>query len=292
MSKFKFEREKTKSINQYVLIRYVKLFAGFWYIYIVARVSTIFFDGRSPAVIYGSGKQGILHTIIDAFGLARYFETPTLCSTWWYMSLAIILIVLIPILRMIYQKVGGAVLIISVIMLPSVLGMKGSANINIYAYLLSCALGIAASESLWFEKLEKVIVKKQMLWTFNIMCTVVFFAALYFRITVGVKTVFAVNALCALMIVFLSRFCFVKIPGLNYILEKIGKHSMNLFLMHTFFYSYYFDTFIYSFKYPVLIVTVLLIVTMLASIALELVKKLIHYDEGVNYICRKLECMS
>lgn len=84
-----------------------------------------------------------------------------------------------------------------------------------------------------------------------------------------------------------------EIPGLNAVLKLIGHHSTNIFLFHTFIRCYFWESFTYSFKYPWLITLVLLAISILFSIAFELIKKLTRYNKLppliTNKICNKLD---
>ena len=79
-----------------------------------------------------------------------------------------------------------------------------------------------------------------------------------------------------------------RIPILSKIMEFIGKHSMNMFLIHTFIYYFWFREFVYSFRWPVLIVLVLLIITLFISVILELLKKALSYNKLVDMVCNKV----
>ena len=59
-------------------------------------------------------------------------------------------------------------------------------------------------------------------------------------------------------IILFVYFAISRIPGVSLFLEDIGKKSGLIFMFHSFIYSLYFATFIYSFKYPPLIYLVLL----------------------------------
>lgn len=57
----------------------------------------------------------------------------------------------------------------------------------------------------------------------------------------------------------------VRPVWLDNTLMHLGSHSMNMWLIHTFFCYYLFHDWIYSFKYPLLIYTVLFVLTYLSS---------------------------
>ena len=69
----------------------------------------------------------------------------------------------------------------------------------------------------------------------------------------------------------------IKITNISQSLEFIGKHSMNIFLFHTFIYWYYFKEFIFWSRNPIIIYLTLLIVCLLVSMALEIVKQKIGF---------------
>ena len=71
------------------------------------------------------------------------------------------------------------------------------------------------------------------------------------------------------------------------ILGFTGAYSMNMFLMHTFVRGYYFKAFSYSFKYPIIILAVLVIDTLLFSVCLEWMKNVSGYNKAVSIICSR-----
>lgn len=59
-------------------------------------------------------------------------------------------------------------------------------------------------------------------------------------------------------------------------LSHLGKHSMNMWLIHSFFCYYLFHDWIYSFKYPLLIFIVLIVVSYLSSIVVNYIYDLVY----------------
>lgn len=67
-------------------------------------------------------------------------------------------------------------------------------------------------------------------------------------------------------LIFIFLFLEIDLPKpLNSIFNFLSPHSTNLWLTHMFFYTIYFSVFIYSFKYPILIFLVLLLVCLASS---------------------------
>ncbi len=56
------------------------------------------------------------------------------------------------------------------------------------------------------------------------------------------------------------------------VMQYVGKHSMNMYLTHTFIFGYFFHDFIYGFKFPILIFLALFTTSLLLSICIEFAK--------------------
>ena len=83
--------------------RIVKLLVPFMYIYIIAAIVAIVTG--LWAETYGTVWQSMIYyCLLDFCGLANLFGTPTLNGTWWYMSLAILLPIIITLFIKIYEK--------------------------------------------------------------------------------------------------------------------------------------------------------------------------------------------
>ena len=77
-------------------------------------------------------------------------------------------------------------------------------------------------------------------------------------------------------------FCFIvlsDIPILRNILEFIGKHSANIYFVHTFLYYYWFSYSIYNTGNLFVVYMITLIGALTISIILELCKKIVRYNK-------------
>ena len=77
--------------------------------------------------------------IIDALGLAKLLGTPLFCLTWWYMSLAIVLIMIFPFVHSIMEKYQWVVVVASIIV-PRACGF-GTINRFVPIIYLAYTLG-------------------------------------------------------------------------------------------------------------------------------------------------------
>ena len=91
-------------------------------------------------------------------------------------------------------------------------------------------------------------------------------------------------------VVFASFCCefIVIIPGLRQLLIFLGTYSANIFIIHNYIRKVWFYDFTYSFKYPLLIVMVLLSISLVLSICIEQLKKIIHYNSFTCLLVQKI----
>ena len=68
----------------------------------------------------------------------------------------------------------------------------------------------------------------------------------------------------------------------------LGKHSMNIFLFHTFIYYIYFPDIIYWSRNPILIYMTLIVVCLCISMMIEWLKRTTGFDGSVDRLIRKI----
>lgn len=95
-------------------------------------------------------------------------------------------------------------------------------------------------------------------------------------------------ALQPLISIFYCRKYIIRIPVINKILEFSGRHSMNIFLVHTFFRYIFFRDFIYGFKYFWLIVLGLFGFSR-SDYAYRIIEKIIRYDKLISQFSKKIK---
>lgn len=244
--------------------RCLKLMGSFAVMYV--SVNALWFTRFDYRKLYGGGWQGGTLALLDMLGLAELFDTPTLNMTWWYMETAIVIIFLIPLIYPAVKK-AGRYLLVPALLLPAVLQM----NENMQRYYLVMLLGAVAAHEEWMEGLFAWKLKKGWKLLFGLAFLVL---AVLFRQNYMIHTCFLwiVDGPIALLLCwFMAEFAAV-IPGVSHVLIFLGKYSMNMFFVHTFFYMSLFRGFIYSFRYAGLIFLVLTGVSLAYSVVLELLK--------------------
>jgi len=274
-----------KSDFSFIADRYISLLAGFVLICVFGYVSGAFLD-RNLIDIYGGTAKSFFLVPIDMLGLARLFDVETFNPTWWYMSLAAILIFVFPVAYKYIKKYGiAAVLSLSFLLLiPQGAGMVqyfAVASVGIYLANINGFVRLADMKLLKTKWLNKII--KFALISFS------FAVLIILRMSVLEDFDQAVDGLIAVLISWFALEFLLLIKPLKIILVFLGKHSANVFMTHTLFYSYYFKDFYYSFKNPFLVFAVLLLTSLLFSVALEFLKQMCRYNKLIFVIREKIQ---
>lgn len=254
-----------KTAYEQAVKRFGKLMLNFFLLYVsVIVVMFPYFDLRG---LYGGGWQGAVRMLTDALGLQMFYGDVTLNQTWWYMEIAYILIFLIPAMTWIVKKISYAIVPV-MYFLPFIFAM----NFDVERYLLVATVGVCAAYGNWIGKVMEwkapIVVK----WLISVVGLVV---CVVFRQNYLIQEEYLalVDAVISLFVVCATTITIGSVPGIRKAFAFIGRHSMNIYLVHTFFYLSIWQKEIYQFKYAVLILLVLLAVTLVYSILLEGVKK-------------------
>lgn len=261
-----------KSLTSVSISRYIKMMSGFYFVWLLALLARglttpltqIFGEGSLTSVSFWG------QMVIDALGLQYLFGTPTLNATWWYMTLAQVLLFAFPLLYLLYKKIGSLILPLA-FLLPLVTN-----QIDFFAfYAFSAACGIVCAENNFFERVKEKTWPKY----------IVFIAALILLFSAA-KAIAAINAFLTIFVysaltVVISLLCYCLLSGTRTgkILAFVGTHSANMFLTHTLLFAYLFPRFFYGFHYSELIWLMLMLSSLALSVVLEFVKRKSGYSK-------------
>lgn len=232
-------------------------------------VNIIWFRHFQYAVCYGEGKQGVLAFILDAFGLSHLFGTPMMNMTWWYMSVAYTLVFFVPLMAFLCKKTGHSFIGIA-FLLPFLLPLEN----DISSYFFVMALGIVSAYGNWFEKIinSKIPAAVRIIIEIALIALGVFIRENAF---VQEKILYFTDALIAFVIILFAADCIGAVPGLRKVFAFLGKHSMNIFFTHTFFYLILYRNYVFRFRYAIVTYLIVLACSLLLSLILEGLKYLI-----------------
>lgn len=259
---------------QGTLAKCVSLLFDYWFVFVLAQITS--FLGRSQADVYGAGPNAIVYFIIDFFGLSHLYSTPTFNPTWWYMTLAFAIFIMIPFLLDKYRTKGVLVVLLC-FLLPRMLLLNLG---TIFWYLPSLVMGIWCAKENILEKMKAASIVPSRLGSkaIKFILTAALLAWLYVLRNTFNGWVELWDAVIAFVVTY---FCFEflsQVPILSVSLAFIGKHSMNMFLTHTFIFCFYLKAFTYSCRHFLLILAVLLCDTLILSILIEQLKKITRFN--------------
>lgn len=280
-------KPKRDRLFWYSLSRCFKLECNFFVVYILGVFGNIL-CGKGILKIYNINSNyfmAVVYALIDATGLSTQFGTPSLNVTWWYMSIAYLMIFLIPVLVMIYKRIGK--------MLPVISFFVSIPAPHLNPYFFALVMGICTAEEHLFERAYNKFAKNQMGWKKNIrgleilLCIFAVLLLIYLR-----KQTNLTYYIDGIIPLFICYACMILKDRLNLfysVLEFIGKYSMNIFFIHTFIYLYLFHDYIYWTRNWMLILATLLIVCMMFSIVIEFIKKKTGFYDFLGNLSNKIE---
>lgn len=281
-----YESQKKKTtMSNYIKKRMVTLMTGFLIIFVVTEILAIP-TGRFIEV-YGHDFRSVVYMIIDALGLAKLLGTPLFCLTWWYMSLAIVLIMIFPFVHSIMEKYQWVVVVASIIV-PRACGYGQSTDL--FRYLLAYTLGMYFAQHDLLARIKEKFMKQNVAGKLLSLIVSLIGLAVIIKCRqnawIGWKYLDFWDGFAAMYMIVISYIYILNgkwiVKGLGF----LGKHSMNIFLIHSFYRDVFFHEFTYSFYYAWLDYIVLMAISLVTSIVLEWFKKLIRYEKFIDWVKR------
>jgi peptidoglycan/LPS O-acetylase OafA/YrhL len=101
----------------------------------------------------------------------------------------------------------------------------------------------------------------------------------------------SVDGILAVAISVLIILLLRNVPILSASLSFLGKHSANIYMVHTFLFSYWLSEFIYAPKYAVLIFLLLLVCSLLISIVLEFIKSKFGFYKISDIVIKRIDAL-
>ena len=259
--------------------RIIKILAPFSFVAVICITITFLTKTANP---YGDGLNFILNLLYDIFGLSYILQTPRIVGTWWYIGFALIIVILIPITKRLYEKYGFYIFFIYI---PILLCQSSIPELIINNIML-IPTGVIFAETYTLEKIReklKTTKKTDAIFKFLVMTTILIILN-YLRNS-RYSTVHVKQFLHVFNTIYYIYYLFEFIPGipiLNKILTYLGNHSANIFYVHTFFRALWLKDFTYSLGNAIYIFGFVLLVSLALSIVIDSIKKVIKYEKLIN----------
>lgn len=284
-----YQNKKSSDIK-WVAQRYLKTFSGFWLIVVLSWIVCQFINGRVSTQYFSKSPwAGIAYMILEFLGLSDLFGTPSICGSWWYMSAAFVFIVLTPLVARAKNSIAIACLI-TMLCVRVLFGGDLSAYLDEYmsfskplAFVMPFLIGAIFAKNNLIIK----IVNARHRWLRLILelSLLVFFFVSYIKIP-SLAFYDIKMGVFGLPVILICIEYIIPRKGIHPVFVFLGKHSMNIFLVHTFIRRTYLEDFTYSFPHFTIIIVVLLLLSLSISLVLEWIKKTLHYNEFFNNCLR------
>jgi membrane-bound acyltransferase YfiQ involved in biofilm formation len=256
-------KKKKLEILSFYKKRVIKLYMNYWLIALIFIPIGTLFMGRSLESVFG--KDAYFDLFIQMIGIHMFTDVGYgYNATWWFMSLIIVLYAIFPFAFSLTKKFKLWFLAFCAVLLFVPIPLVND-------WIFPFAVGIYLSQIDGFVRLFGWLQKQGNL-RILILLSLTIFAAWYRQNGYLFDSVRADTFFGILLILWTTELVLVS-SSAKKALEFIGIHSFNIFLFHTFIYYYYFPDFIYSFKNPLLIFTVLLGICLIISMGIEAFKK-------------------
>ena len=284
---------KAKGYRSWINARLIKTMAGYWFVMVLSWIICFLINRRTYTFYFSEATplKGAFFMVLDALGVSGIFGREFFCGTWWYMGAAILFIITAPILYEILNKYGMALILVICMALPRLIGVNDITNLN--SFFLAFCIGMWLSKVKAFDYFcttafyQKNRPAAQVLEFILILLSLVLSCLLFLELPLTIYWD-VLRGILPLPFLFFSVKYVIRIPVIRTILLFLGKHSMNIFLIHTFFRVYYASDFIYSLRYAYLIIAVLLGISVIASIITEFLKNVTGYNRFISSLVRKI----
>ena len=210
-------------------------------------------------------------------------------NTWWYLSLEILLIFFMPFLVRFYKRYGW-LMVFMFLLIGSFMLEK---HVHLTKYLLVAPLAVCFADQNVLERLREFHIVKNAVLN-KLLKFILSTGALYvlcemFNTQWGIDHFeFALNGVIPVLIVYWSYEFVIGIPGIRQILQFIGKHSANIFYIHTFIRAVWLRDPTYSLGHAAVIWLFILVVSLALSILLGVVQKIIRFDKFSAWISNSI----
>lgn len=289
------DRFDIKMNFKFLLHRLTKFYINYWAVFIIVVPVGILL-GRSLVTAYINTDAAVNFTIYektfgnniaalliaDFFGVLRYRSYNI---TWWFNQLIIVLYLLFPLLFHLAKHNLKIVMIVSFLCM-----VLFSSSYFAYGFIFLVGLVLGQNNRILKNVSEQHIFFLSKINLLIILCVLllVLMICRTFPISprlggINIDAFISINIICIIILT-------LRKPNwISKLISYLGGHSMNIYMVHTFIFSYFFKVFIYSFRYPLIIFLVLLTTSLMVSICIEFLKRKLCFYRLQSIIINKIQ---
>lgn len=287
-----------EQFKKYIRTRLLKLMSGYWFVYIISFIFCFLMD-RRQVTVYFEGEitrdnfaSGCMNMLLDITGLTRLFHPKdwdyTLNPDWWYMSLAILLVLLAPLAARLVSEYTLLWTGLVCIFLPRIFGLDGSNDMVRWIFMF--LLGIYSAQHGTLQRIKNFMLVKNrhvnaiLKFTFS---TALLVVLCYAAVKLNHKYFYEFkDGIVPLFVIYYCYAFVLWIPVLRQILMFLGKYALTIYLIHDIIKEVYFADFVYSFHYFWLIYIVFFAISLVVAVVLELLKKASGYSKLIDWLIK------
>ena len=276
--------QNPKPMAYWIKNRLLSTLSGYWFIAVLSYIAIVLYNLAKGSSIFGkygdNWLEQILSILADILGISKFTGTTSLNGSWWYMSAAILTIVMAPILYFGIKKIGGFAVFLIIALFPRIIGMGFPGSVSPYTILEVFVVGMICSHYHFFEWYERKFCSSSLRSAISFAVLLVLTAVFSwstFYLTYDTFWEYKLILIPLLLIILFTKYVF-RIKWIKAILKFLGKYSMTIWLIHTFFRDY-FSSIVWSVKWFLVPPLIILVMSLLVSIGIEYFKKLIQYNK-------------
>lgn len=273
------------STSSFVLRRLYKTLLPFWLVFLIVLAVTAPINALWQKTYFKSDNKimGCIYLLLDLFALQSFTGTPSMDTSWWYMGAAVLFVLAVPLFVSAIRRFGAIPTLLFVIIIPRAIGMKFLGGTAPISFITAALLGVIFEH---YNLFSLFIGRRIRCFGSRLVGEIIIFLAMLSSLSLGYilydkidrSVVWEISyALVPLTFILFAVRYITVIPYLRGALVFLGKHSANIFLIHTVIREYIKD-FLYSSPNFILPIIILLSLSLVGSIVIELIKRLIHFD--------------
>lgn len=255
--------------------------SGYWF---VAPLGYIFYgvmNGFSFSNWGDTRFEKLFSIFVDCIGLSGILGTESVNGAWWYIGTAVVFVAMVPVFAFMIDRFGVLICGMLIIISSRILGLGFLGGSTPYSFFLILMLGMISCKYDFFAVFENWNIGKS-----KRVSGIVKFMAMLILVLFGIWSCRKVNLkifweykyaiIPFILIIFCVEYLF-RIPKIKTVLGFLGKHSTNIWLVHTFVRDYL-ETYVWSVKYFLLVPVVILAISLFISICINSLKRITRYD--------------